>query len=77
MNVQWPEHREDALVVEKRLVVLQVNGKVRSRIEVPASFSKEEIESAALEDERIKKFIGDRSIKKVIVIQQKLVNVVV
>ncbi|MBW1806488.1 MAG: leucine--tRNA ligase, partial [Deltaproteobacteria bacterium] len=47
------------------------------KIEVPASFSNEEIETAALKDERIKKFISDKQIKKVIVVQQKLVNVVI
>lgn len=73
----WPDYREDALQVEKRLIVLQVNGKVRSRIELPVSLSNEEIESAALDDERIKKFIGDKKIKKVIVVRQRLVNVVV
>jgi len=77
LNVQWPTYREDALEVETRLIVIQVNGKVRSRIEVPASSSKEEIEAAALNDEKIKKFIGDREIRKVIVVQQKLVNVVI
>ncbi|MBW1911760.1 MAG: leucine--tRNA ligase [Deltaproteobacteria bacterium] len=76
LNVQWPTYREDALDVETRLIVIQVNGKVRSRIEVPASSSKEEIEAVALKDEKIKKFIGGKEIRKVIVVQQKLVNVV-
>ena len=57
--------------------MLQVNGKVRSRIEVPASYSEEEIESEALKDERIKRFTEDKQVKKVIVVQKKLVNVVV
>ncbi len=73
----WPDYREDALQVEKRLIVIQVNGRVRSRIELPVSLTDREIESTALNDERIKKFIGDKKIKKVIVVRQKLVNVVV
>jgi leucyl-tRNA synthetase len=77
LNAEWPAFREDALEVERRLVVLQVNGKLRSRIEVPASFNRKQIEAAALEDERLKHFIGGRKIRKVIVVQQKLVNVVV
>ncbi|MFC1532079.1 leucine--tRNA ligase [Thermodesulfobacteriota bacterium] len=77
LNVRWPSYREEALEVEKKLVVLQVNGKVRSRIEVPSSFIKKEIEAAALEDERIKRFIGNKEVKRVIVVRQKLVNVVV
>jgi len=75
--IPWPTYREEALEEEKRLVVLQVNGKVRSRIEVPVSFSDTEIEAEALADERVKRFINQKPIKKVIVVQKKLVNVVV
>ena len=75
--IPWPTYREEALEEEKRLVVLQVNGKVRSRIEVPVSFSDAEIEAEALADERVKRFINQNPIKKVIVVQKKLVNVVV
>jgi leucyl-tRNA synthetase len=73
----WPEHDEGALKLEKRLIVLQVNGKVRSRMEIPVSFSDEQIEAAALEDERVRKFMGESAIKKVIVVGKKLVNIVV
>lgn len=77
LNQPWPEYDANALEEEKRLIVLQVNGKVRSRIELPASSTEEEIEQAALADERVKRFVGDREVKKVYVIKKKLVNVVV
>lgn len=77
LTIPWPNYREEALEVEKRLVVLQVNGKVRSRIEVPASSTEKEIEAEALADERVQRFIKEKPIKKVIVVQKKLVNVVV
>jgi len=77
LNVPWPAFRGEALEVEKRLVVLQVNGKVRDRIEVPASFTEKEIEGAALANERVLNFVGPKPVKKVIVVGQKLVNVVV
>ena len=76
-NIPWPSYSEKALEEEKRLIVLQVNGKVRSRIEVPASFNEGEIERAALADERVQKYVGDKEIKKVYVVKKKLVNVVV
>jgi leucyl-tRNA synthetase len=76
-DVVWPSYSKGALEVEKRLVVIQVNGKVRSRIELPVSFTEKEIEEAALGDDRIRHFIGDKKISKVIVVQHKLVNVVV
>jgi leucyl-tRNA synthetase len=77
LRVPWPTYRAEALEVAKRLIVLQVNGKVRDRIEVPASFTEKEIEAAALGSERVLSFIGRKPVKKVIVVGQKLVNVVV
>ena len=77
LNVPWPTYRPEALEVDIRLIVLQVNGKVRSRIEVPACFSQEEIEAVALKDERVQLFVGEKPIIKVIVVQNKLVNIVV
>jgi len=75
--VPWPGYRAEALEVAKRLIVLQVNGKVRDRIEVPASLTEKEIEAAALANERVLSFVGQKPVKKVIVVGQKLVNVVV
>jgi len=77
LNVPWPSYREEALEVEKITIVLQVNGKVRSRLDVPVSFTEDEIKKAALEDERLGQFLNGKEIKKVIVVKQKLVNVVV
>ena len=72
----WPGYREDALEAQTRLVVLQVNGKVRSRIEVPAFYNEKQIEAEALADERVQRFIEGKAVKKVIVVKNKLVNVV-
>ena len=77
LEVAWPSYRTDALEVEKRLIILQVNGKVRSRIEIPASLGDKEVEAEALKDERIQRFIGDKTVKRVIVVPNKLVNVVI
>ena len=77
LNVPWPAHRKEALTIDTRTVVLQVNGKLRNRVDVPADCSRDELERLALADERVKMFIGSRPVKKVVVVQQKLVNVVV
>jgi leucyl-tRNA synthetase len=77
LKLPWPAYRPEALEVQIKLVVVQVNGKVRSRIEVPASYDEEEIKAEALSDERIQRFVHGKSIKKVIVVKKKLVNVVV
>ncbi len=77
VEVPWPQHSEEALRVQKRVIVLQVNGKLRSRIEVPVSYSEDEIEAEALADERVQRFTEGKAIRKVIVVRKKLVNVVV
>ena len=77
LDAAWPGYDERALEARTRLVVLQVNGKVRNRIQVPSSCDDEEIKARALADERILSFTEGKEIRKVIVVKQKLVNVVV
>ncbi|NLD38471.1 MAG: leucine--tRNA ligase [Desulfatiglans sp.] len=77
IDTGWPGYNEGALEKDKRLIVVQVNGKVRSKMEVPAFLSDKEIEAKALEDEKVKAFIGEKGIKKIFVVQQKLVNIVI
>jgi leucyl-tRNA synthetase len=76
-TLSWPTHTEKALEKETRLVVVQVNGKVRSRIEVPVAYGDGEIQDQALHDERILHLTNGKEIKRVIVVQKKLVNIVV
>lgn len=73
----WPSYREDALVTDEILVVVQVNGKLRSKFSIGADSSDELIQNTALADETIQKHIGEHSIKKVIVVRKKLVNIVI
>ena len=73
----WPQWDEEAVVEEMQLIVVQVNGKLRNRIYVAPTASKEDIERAALSDERIRTFIGDEPVRKVVVVPGRLVNVVV
>ena len=77
LNAPWPDYQREALVTEKKLIILQVNGKVRSRIEVAASSSDQEIEALALADEKVQRHLKGKPVKRVIVVQKKLVNVVV
>ena len=73
----WPEYDEAALKVDNVEIVLQINGKVRGRLVVPSEASKEELEKVALADERIKSLIGDGTVRKVIAVPGRLVNIVV
>ena len=73
----WPSYREDALEKDELVIVVQVNGKLRSRFQVAANTDEEIVKSTALADERVQKFIAGKEIRKVIVVKDKLVNIVV
>jgi leucyl-tRNA synthetase len=73
----WPEYDEDKAREEELVIVLQVNGKVRSKIQVAADIEDEKLRELALDDDKVLRFIGDKPIKKVIVVKKKLVNIVV
>jgi len=76
INEAWPEVDEEALVRDSLTLVVQVNGKRRANIEVSASASKEDCEAAALADENVQKHVADNTVRKVIVVPGKLVNIV-
>jgi leucyl-tRNA synthetase len=71
----WPQH-DAALLKESTItVVIQVNGKVRDKLEVPTGISNAELEKLALASEKVKEFSAGKQIQKVIVVPGKLVNI--
>ena len=72
----WPECDEEALKVDNVEIVLQVNGKVRGRLTVPAEATKEELEKIAMADANVQAHIGDATVRKVICVPDRLVNIV-
>ncbi len=76
LDAGWPAVDESALVQDSIQYVVQVNGKVRAKIEVPADADKAAVEAAALANENVRKFIGEAQVRKVIVVPNKLVNIV-
>lgn len=72
----WPECDEEALKVDNVEIVLQVNGKVRGRLTVPAEATKEELEKIAMADTNVQAHIGDATVRKVICVPGRLVNIV-
>ena len=73
----WPVWREDALAREEVLIVIQVNGKLRGRMTAPTDADEGTLRAAAMADEQVGKFIADKPVKKVVVVKNKLVNIVV
>ncbi|MDS1347229.1 leucine--tRNA ligase [Planktothrix agardhii] len=73
----WPEHEPEALVVDEITLVIQINGKTRGTLQVPATANHQTLEEYARNSEVSQRHIGDKTIKKVIVVPGKLVNFVV
>lgn len=72
----WVVADEDAMIDEEKLVVVQVNGKVRARITVPAAMAEEEIKQLALADGNVAKFLDGLTLNKVIYVPGKLLSFV-
>ena len=76
-NQQWPKYNPKMIVEDKIEMVVQINGKVRDKIQVPADISEDEAKEKALASEKIKKYTDDQEIKKAIFIKGRLLNLVV
>ncbi|MBM7332569.1 MAG: leucine--tRNA ligase [Alcanivorax sp.] len=76
IDAPWPAVDESALVKDSLELVVQVNGKVRAKLEVPADADKDTLEKLARDEPNVQRFIDDKTVRKVIVIPGKLVNIV-
>ncbi len=76
-NQRWPEYDEEAVKEDMLTIVIQVNGKVRSRIQVEADVADDTLKELAMDDENVNRFILTKPVKKIIVIKKKLVNIVI
>lgn len=76
-TAEWVKADEDAMVEDEKLIVVQVNGKVRGKVTVAADADEETVKTIAFADENVKKFIDNQHIVKVIYVAGKLLNVVV
>ena len=74
---KWPKY-DEKLIEEKRvLLIVQINGKVRDKIEMKAGSSQKEVEKLVLKSEKIKVLIGDAEVKKIVFVYNKLINIVI
>jgi len=76
-TTEWPTYNEALTQDETFTLVLQVNGKVRERIEVPTTISEQEARALALSNPRVASFVGESTVQKVVYVPGRLVNVVV
>ncbi|GAB6264404.1 leucine--tRNA ligase [Photobacterium sp. R1] len=75
-QAQWPVADEKAMVEDEKLIIVQVNGKLRAKLTVAADADKDQVEAMALSDENVSKFTDDKTIRKVIYVPGKLLNIV-
>ena len=73
----WPEYNDEFLKADEIEIVVQVNGKVRQKLSVPAGIDEESLKVKSLEDPRIQEWTNGKEVKKVIVVPKKLINIVV
>jgi leucyl-tRNA synthetase len=72
----WPEADPDAMIEDEKLIVVQVNGKVRAKLTISADASQETVEAAGLAQENVKAFVEEKTIRKIIYVPNKLLNIV-
>jgi len=77
INVSWPAADQAALAQDALTLVVQVNGKLRSQVTVALDADEATIRATALADETVRRFVGDATPKKIVVVPRKLVNVVI
>ncbi|OOF28420.1 leucine--tRNA ligase [Salinivibrio sp. IB872] len=75
-DAQWPQADQDAMVEDEKLIIVQVNGKLRAKITVAADAEKDAVEAQAMADENVVKFTDGKTVRKVIYVPGKLVNIV-
>ncbi|WP_369433737.1 leucine--tRNA ligase [Psychromonas sp. MME1] len=76
INAEWPTVDETALVEDSKLIVVQVNGKLRAKLSVPATAEQESVEALAFATDNVSKFTDGKTVRKIIYVPGKLLNIV-
>jgi leucyl-tRNA synthetase len=75
-ETEWPTYDESLIMADTVMIIVQVNGRLRDRIEVPAGISDVELERLVLDREKVRRYLNGKTIHKTIVVPDRLVNVV-
>lgn len=73
----WPEYDEKYLIDDTYILVIQINGKLRDQVEIKRGLSKNEIEKFAMSRDKVKQLVADKKIKKIIVVPDRIINIVI
>ncbi|MBU0570921.1 MAG: leucine--tRNA ligase [Candidatus Omnitrophica bacterium] len=74
---EWPGYREDMLFTDTVIVPVEINGKLRSKIEIPRGLEGDKVKEVALADEKVQGAVGEKKVRKWVIIPDKLVNIVI
>lgn len=74
---KWPDYDEKYLVADKITIVVQINGKVRAKLEVESNINDEALKAIALDNDKVKDYLGGKEPKKIIIVPKKLVSMVI
>jgi leucyl-tRNA synthetase len=77
MKEPWPSYDPEFIKAEEITIVIQINGKVRSRLTLNADINDEGIKKAVLSNDKVKEWVGDKEIKKLVIVPKKLVSIVI
>jgi leucyl-tRNA synthetase len=77
IDAEWPMVDDSALISESITLILQVNGKLRDKVEIPFNLDEDKVKALALGNNKVQKFVGAAPVKKLIVIPNRLVNIVI
>ncbi len=77
IDAEWPMVDDSALISENITLILQVNGKLRDKVEIPFNLDEDKVKALALGNNKVQKFVGAALVKKLIVIPNRLVNIVI
>ena len=76
-TMAWPEYDEDALIKDTVEIVVQINGKVKEKLQVANNLDKESLEKIALKNEKVQVLIEGKTVVKVVAVPNRLLNIVV
>ncbi len=77
IELSWPDFDEDIILIEEFELIIQINGKVRGKLNIKKDTNQKDIELKAIEVENVKSFINNSKIKKTIYVKDKLINFVI
>jgi len=76
-TASWPAYDPAALVADLMTIIVQINGRVRDRIELPSNTPEEEVRRRALATEKIRHVLADKEVRKIVYVPGRLVNIVI